>query len=69
MRSIGPLPQPATPLVGREAELARVKRWLRGPDVRFVTLVGAPGTGKTRLAIATAHDMLAGFEQGAPSST
>ncbi len=63
-RTIGPLPQPATPLVGREAELARVKRWLRGPDVRFVTLVGPPGTGKTRLAIATAQDMLGGFEQG-----
>ncbi|MFC4586427.1 ATP-binding protein [Sphaerisporangium corydalis] len=46
------LPAPLTPLVGRAEELARVGSLL--DDGRLVTLTGAGGTGKTRLAIEAA---------------
>ena len=49
------LPEPATALVGREAELDELVRLLSSPDVRLVTLTGPGGLGKTRLAVALAH--------------
>ncbi|WP_238007868.1 hypothetical protein KZZ52_30130 [Dactylosporangium sp. AC04546] len=45
------LPRPLTQLVGREAELRAATRLLAG---RILTLVGAAGSGKTRLALAVA---------------
>jgi predicted ATPase/DNA-binding SARP family transcriptional activator/Tfp pilus assembly protein PilF len=45
------LPPQATPFVGREQELARLDAMLSDPDIRLVTIVGAGGMGKTRLAI------------------
>jgi predicted ATPase len=45
------LPVPATRLVGRDQELAELIGLLGRLDIRLVTLTGAPGTGKTRLAI------------------
>jgi predicted ATPase/DNA-binding SARP family transcriptional activator len=48
------LPVPATALVGRDLELASVQALLARADVRLVTLTGAGGTGKTRLATAAA---------------
>jgi predicted ATPase/DNA-binding XRE family transcriptional regulator/predicted negative regulator of RcsB-dependent stress response len=44
------LPVPPTPLIGRENELALLLNELSQPDVRLLTLTGAPGIGKTRLA-------------------
>jgi predicted ATPase/DNA-binding SARP family transcriptional activator len=61
----GNLPAPPTPLVGRELELAAVTGLLRSPDVRLVTLTGAGGTGKTRLALEVARELAADLPDGA----
>jgi predicted ATPase len=45
------LPVPATPFLGREAELAAVSELLAQDDLRLLTLTGAGGSGKTRLAL------------------
>jgi predicted ATPase/DNA-binding CsgD family transcriptional regulator len=58
------LPTPSTPFVGRERERAAVVDLLLRPEVRLVTLTGAGGVGKTRLALAVAEDLL-----GSPRST
>src|SRR5262245_40436312 len=48
----GRLPSPVTPLIGRDADIQEVERILH--EHRLVTLTGAGGSGKTRLAIAVA---------------
>jgi predicted ATPase/DNA-binding transcriptional LysR family regulator len=48
------LPVPTTSLVGREPDLAHITGLLRDEGTRLVTLTGAGGSGKTRLAIEAA---------------
>jgi predicted ATPase len=49
---LAPLPRPATRLIGRDRDLARVLDLLLDPNVRMVTIVGPGGIGKSRLALA-----------------
>ncbi|MBK9055763.1 MAG: tetratricopeptide repeat protein [Chloroflexi bacterium] len=56
------LPIPLTSFVGRRAELAQVRAIL--PTTRLLTLTGAGGSGKTRLSIQVAMDLLNQFRHG-----
>ena len=58
------VPTPLTRLIGREVEIGALRTILQRDDVRFVTLTGAGGTGKTRLAIAVAAEMGDVFPDG-----
>src|SRR6266496_3465843 len=55
------LPVPASSLIGRTREVAALRACLLRPDVRLLTLVGAPGIGKTRLGLQVAADLRAAF--------
>jgi predicted ATPase/class 3 adenylate cyclase len=55
---------PSNRLVGRAAELARVRELLARPDVHLVTLTGPGGTGKSRLALELAWDAVDQFADG-----
>ena len=58
------LPIPATPFLGREAELAEVLSLLSSDDTRLLTLTGPGGTGKTRLALQAAAEASDAFPDG-----
>lgn len=53
-----------TRLIGREHDEATVRRVLLDSDGRMVTLIGAGGCGKTRLALAVAADLVDDFADG-----
>ncbi|MBV9789788.1 MAG: helix-turn-helix domain-containing protein, partial [Chloroflexi bacterium] len=58
------LPAQATPLVGREREIAEVCSLLGQPTVRLLTLTGPGGIGKTRLSLAVGAEVASQFEHG-----
>ncbi len=57
------LPVPPTPFLGRERELSEVSVLLLG-GTRLLTLTGAGGTGKTRLALQSAGAVADAFPDG-----
>jgi predicted ATPase/class 3 adenylate cyclase len=58
------LPVQPNALIGRERELAELQYLLKDETVRLVTLTGPGGTGKTRLALQAAAELLDRFEDG-----
>lgn len=58
------LPTWLTPFVGRRGLVAEGRRQLLAPDCRLLTLVGPGGSGKTRLAVEAASDLVSAFPQG-----
>ncbi len=60
----GAVPVPATPLVGRDDDVAAVGDLVRAEGVRLVTLTGPGGVGKSRLAVEVAQRVGPGFEDG-----
>lgn len=61
-----PLPYPLTSLIGREQEIASLRELLsaEGGGVRLLTLTGAAGSGKTRLAISVGATVTDDFPDG-----
>jgi len=53
----GALPRFEAPLLGRESELAAIRTMIVNEAARIVTLTGAGGSGKTRLALAAAEQL------------
>jgi predicted ATPase/class 3 adenylate cyclase len=56
------LPTPLTSFIGREKEIGEIKHLLS--SVRLLTLIGPGGTGKTRLAVQVATDLLDAISDG-----
>jgi predicted ATPase/DNA-binding SARP family transcriptional activator len=61
-RRLTNLPIPLTSFIGREDEVNEIKRLLA--DCRLLTLAGAGGSGKTRLAIRVAGEVGSMFSEG-----
>jgi len=53
------LPLALTPLLGRDADVHTLRRWLADPAARLITLTGPGGAGKSRLALEIARAIAA----------
>ncbi len=58
------LPAQATVVVGRSREIEEVRKLVLRDDARVVTLTGPSGTGKTRLGVQVAAEIVDAFEHG-----
>jgi predicted ATPase/DNA-binding CsgD family transcriptional regulator/DNA-binding XRE family transcriptional regulator len=58
------LPLPLDPLIGRHADLQRLRHAVLDGQHRLVTLLGPGGIGKTRLALQAAADLTPSFVDG-----
>lgn len=56
------LPSQLTEFIGRESQLRQIKELLR--DTRLLTILAPGGSGKTRLAIQAAADLIADYPDG-----
>jgi predicted ATPase/DNA-binding CsgD family transcriptional regulator len=56
------LPADVTPFIGRKHAIADITRLL--DSTRLLTLVGPPGTGKTRLSLRLGHELIDMFRDG-----
>jgi predicted ATPase len=69
------VPWPVSSLLGRESDLAAIRDLISVHHQRLITLTGVGGSGKTRLAVQVAADLLSTFADGvwfvelAPTST
>src|SRR5947208_1066429 len=58
------LPVQLTPLIGREKEITAVHYLFQREDARLMTLTGSGGTGKTRLGLQVAAELIDLFPDG-----
>ena len=58
------LPVQPTPFIGRAKQIAAIKELLLHADTHLVTLLGPGGTGKTRLSLQVAQELLDQFSNG-----
>ena len=58
------LPAPLTSFIGRAGEVEYIDALMRKGDVRLLTLMGPPGVGKSRLALAAAERLRSAFPDG-----
>ncbi|MEO5900347.1 MAG: BTAD domain-containing putative transcriptional regulator [Ilumatobacteraceae bacterium] len=56
------LPVPSSRLIGRQHEIELIGALVQREDARLVTIVGAGGSGKTRVALAVAHSVAESFD-------
>jgi len=58
------LPVQPTHFIGRSTQIAAIKEMILDPDTHLVTLIGPGGTGKTRLGLQVAQELLDHFPDG-----
>jgi predicted ATPase/DNA-binding SARP family transcriptional activator len=58
------LPLPLSNLIGRDEELAQIRKKLEEPSSRLLTLIGVGGIGKTRLGLHTAAAAIDRYPDG-----